>query len=324
MSAAFEPITGRYLNLTLLGKPQRLLLRGSRQRDSPALPPHRGLRCPAVPRTDERRPRITDHFRVIAFDMPWHGKSSPPEGWQRRGVSAYPSRDYMSMILEVSVMRCARQAGRDGLLDRRDASCCTLRACIPERFRALIGLECAAHQPTVLRYCRGCTGLTCMAASLRRRDVGTDRAATPRQSTAGRRCGTTCRAARVSSKAICSSTRVTATSATAGRDRHREVPALPPDRRVRFLLHARRTRSPPRSTSRCARVTVMKGLGHFPMSENPEPFIGYLLPVLDRDPRINLADEDRDLQHQQRQQAARQPARLAARRRSPTSCACRS
>jgi hypothetical protein len=26
----------------------------------------------------------------------------------------------------------------------------------------------------------------------------------------------------------------------------------------------------------------MKDLGHFPMSENPELFIGYLLPVLER------------------------------------------
>ena len=26
----------------------------------------------------------------------------------------------------------------------------------------------------------------------------------------------------------------------------------------------------------------MKGLGHFPMSENPDVFLSYLLPVLDR------------------------------------------
>ncbi|MHA1528881.1 MAG: alpha/beta fold hydrolase, partial [Alphaproteobacteria bacterium] len=26
-------------------------------------------------------PAITDRFRVVVFDMPWHGKSSPPEGW---------------------------------------------------------------------------------------------------------------------------------------------------------------------------------------------------------------------------------------------------
>jgi pimeloyl-ACP methyl ester carboxylesterase len=30
-----------------------------------------------------------------------------------------------------------------------------------------------------------------------------------------------------------------------------------------------------------AKLTVMKGLGHFPMSENPEAFLGYLRPVLD-------------------------------------------
>jgi pimeloyl-ACP methyl ester carboxylesterase len=27
-------------------------------------------------------------------------------------------------------------------------------------------------------------------------------------------------------------------------------------------------------------VTIMKGLGHFPMSENPTEFLKYLLPVL--------------------------------------------
>ena len=30
-----------------------------------------------------------------------------------------------------------------------------------------------------------------------------------------------------------------------------------------------------------ARVTIMKGLGHFPMSENPDAFLDYLRPVLD-------------------------------------------
>jgi pimeloyl-ACP methyl ester carboxylesterase len=32
---------------------------------------------------------------------------------------------------------------------------------------------------------------------------------------------------------------------------------------------------------RGAKVTIMKGLGHFPMSENPDAFLGYLRPVLD-------------------------------------------
>ncbi len=30
-----------------------------------------------------------------------------------------------------------------------------------------------------------------------------------------------------------------------------------------------------------AKVTIMKGLGHFPMSENPEAFLGHLRPVLE-------------------------------------------
>ena len=29
-------------------------------------------------------------------------------------------------------------------------------------------------------------------------------------------------------------------------------------------------------------ATIMKGLGHFPMSENPEAFLKYLLPVLEK------------------------------------------
>jgi pimeloyl-ACP methyl ester carboxylesterase len=32
---------------------------------------------------------------------------------------------------------------------------------------------------------------------------------------------------------------------------------------------------------RGAKVTIMKGLGHFPMSEDPEAFLGYLRPVLE-------------------------------------------
>jgi pimeloyl-ACP methyl ester carboxylesterase len=29
-------------------------------------------------------------------------------------------------------------------------------------------------------------------------------------------------------------------------------------------------------------ATIMKGLGHFPMSENPEAFLNYLLAVLEK------------------------------------------
>ena len=81
MNPRFEPITGRYLRLDLLGKPHRLYVEEAGQ----GIP----LLCLHTAGSDARQyrglmndARITANFRVIAFDMPWHGKSSPPAGWQ--------------------------------------------------------------------------------------------------------------------------------------------------------------------------------------------------------------------------------------------------
>jgi len=32
-------------------------------------------------------PGITANHRVVAFDMPWHGKSSPPAGWHEEDIN---------------------------------------------------------------------------------------------------------------------------------------------------------------------------------------------------------------------------------------------
>jgi pimeloyl-ACP methyl ester carboxylesterase len=42
---------------------------------------------------------ITKDFRVIAFDMPWHGKSSPPAGWQNEDYRL-TAGSYTGMIME--------------------------------------------------------------------------------------------------------------------------------------------------------------------------------------------------------------------------------
>ena len=80
MSPRFEPAIGRYLHLDLLGRPHRLYIEEAGQ----GIP----LLCLHTAGSDGRQyrgllndKRITDHFRVIVFDMPWHGKSSPPEGY---------------------------------------------------------------------------------------------------------------------------------------------------------------------------------------------------------------------------------------------------
>ena len=138
----FEPITGRYLNLTLLGRPHRLYIEEAGQ----GIP----LLCLHTAGSDGRQyrgllndKRITDNYRVIAFDMPWHGKSSPPEGFQSEEYKL-TSRGYIQMILEIA----------DALeLDRPVVMGCSIGGRIvlylahqhAKRFRAIIGLESAAH-----------------------------------------------------------------------------------------------------------------------------------------------------------------------------------
>jgi len=74
LTPRFEPIVGRYLNLTLLGRPHRLYVEEAGQ----GIP----LLCLHTAGSDGRQyrgllnePRITDHYRVIVFDMPWPASS---------------------------------------------------------------------------------------------------------------------------------------------------------------------------------------------------------------------------------------------------------
>ena len=141
MSIDFEPVTGRYLNLALLGRPHRLYVEEA-GRGIPLL-------CLHTAGSDTRQfrglmndPAVTNHHRVIAFDMPWHGKSSPPAGWQDEEYRLR-SADYMQMVLAVCdalelerpiVMGCSI-GGRIALVLAMEH---------PARFRAIIGLQSGA------------------------------------------------------------------------------------------------------------------------------------------------------------------------------------
>ncbi len=79
----FEPITGRYFTMTVAGDAVRIYVEEAGR----GIP----LVCLHTAGSDGRQfrhlmcdPAVTDHFRVLAFDMPWHGKSNPPAGWQGR------------------------------------------------------------------------------------------------------------------------------------------------------------------------------------------------------------------------------------------------
>ncbi len=74
-----EPILGRYLHLDFQGRPYRVYF----EEAGAGIP----LLCLHTAGADGRQFRhllndaaVTARFRVIAFDMPWHGKSLPPPG----------------------------------------------------------------------------------------------------------------------------------------------------------------------------------------------------------------------------------------------------
>jgi pimeloyl-ACP methyl ester carboxylesterase len=141
--AEYEPIVGRYLRIELDGRRHRLYVEEAGQ----GIP----LVCLHTAGADNRQWRhlltdaeITRHYRVLAFDMPWHGKSLPPAGWQDEEYRL-TTQGYIDLVmtfirtlgLEQPVVLGCSIGGKIVLeLARLQAPA----------FRALIGLESADYQ----------------------------------------------------------------------------------------------------------------------------------------------------------------------------------
>ncbi|GAB3572713.1 alpha/beta hydrolase [Amycolatopsis endophytica] len=142
MTAFVEPIVGRYVHMDLPGGRFRIHVEEAGDGPVPLL-------CLHTAGSDSRQyrhllndPQVTSRFRVIAFDMPWHGRSSVPADW-RDVEYELTSDDYTAMVLGVS----------DALgLDRPVVMGCSIGGRIvlrlarehPDRFRAAIGLQSGA------------------------------------------------------------------------------------------------------------------------------------------------------------------------------------
>ena len=101
MSAQYEPVTGRYLHLGLDGLDHRVFVE---EAGSPGGVP---LLCLHTAGADSRQFRgvlndadVLRTCRVIAFDLPYHGKSSPPAGWQH-GTYQLTAAGYADTVLAV-------------------------------------------------------------------------------------------------------------------------------------------------------------------------------------------------------------------------------
>ena len=276
MRVETEPVTGRYLRFELLGAPHRLYV----EEAGTGIP----LLCLHTAGSDSRQyralmndPRITSTYRVIAFDMPWHGKSSPPEGWQDREYRL-TSADYITMILEVAAAL---------ELDRPVVIGCSIGGRIvlhlahehPDRFRALIGLQSGAHTSAYydLDYLHrpdvhGGEICSAIVSGL----IGPEAPDAERWETLWHYAQ--------GGPGVFKGDLYFYTVDGDVRDRVAEIDT---SRCPLYLLSGEYdysctpddTRDLERRISG-SRVTIMDGMGHFPMSEDPKRFLGYLLPVL--------------------------------------------
>ncbi|HWT10315.1 MAG TPA: alpha/beta fold hydrolase, partial [Roseomonas sp.] len=136
-----EPITGRYLRLDLEGRPHRVYFEEAGQ-GVPLLLLHTAGSDGRQWRHLMNDAAVTSRFRCIAFDMPWHGKSSPPEGWQ--------GEDYRLTTAAYTGMALAVSAALD--LDRPVVMGCSIGGRIvldlaaghADAIRGVIGLQSSA------------------------------------------------------------------------------------------------------------------------------------------------------------------------------------
>ncbi len=141
--AEIEPIVGRYVLLTINGKSNRVYF----EEAGKGIP----LVCLHTAGSDNRQFRhmmldaeITEHFRVLAFDMPWHGKSFPSAGWQdeeyrltTKGYAEIVMTFCRTLDLEPPVVMGCSIGGRIVLY---------LAGEYARELRAVIGLESADYQ----------------------------------------------------------------------------------------------------------------------------------------------------------------------------------
>jgi pimeloyl-ACP methyl ester carboxylesterase len=142
MTAFVEPITGRYVRVEHNGVIHRVYV----EEAGAGVP----LLCLHTAGADTRQYRglmndeeVLRRCRVVTFDMPWHGKSSPPAGW-RETTYQLTAAHYTDMVLAIiealelnrPIVTGCSIGGREVLY---------LAADHPDRIGGVIGLQSGGH-----------------------------------------------------------------------------------------------------------------------------------------------------------------------------------
>jgi pimeloyl-ACP methyl ester carboxylesterase len=281
--ADIEEIVGRYIHLDLFGQDNRIYFEEAGE----GIP----LVCLHTAGSDSRQyshiltdPEMTGQFRVIAFDMPYHGRSNPPDGWWKTQYRLTTSR-YATTIIEF----CRALALDQPILmgsSMGGAIVLEMAYRYAGEIRAVIGLEATAsaknrfieytHHPAVHGGEMTATwtyGLMAPQSPERfRRETWWGYS----QGAPGVYQGDTY-------------------FYSVDWDASERVSGIDTSRCPVFLLTGEYDFScTPQDTERTARsipnaeFELMTGIGHFPMSENPDRFREYLMPALEKIKRRTL------------------------------------
>lgn len=277
MSPAFEPIVGRYLHLDLDGRSHRIYVETAGQ-GVPLLCLHTAGADTRQYRALMNDPDILARFQVIAFDLPWHGKSSPPEGWHDERYRLTTQAYETAILATADALQLERPLVMGCSIGGRMVLHLALMH--PDRFGGAIGLQSGAHvdpyydlewlnRPDV-HGGEVCAGI--VSGLIGPGSPAKDRWETLwhyMQSGPGVFQGDL-------------------HFYTADGDIRERVAAIDTQRCPLWLLTGEYDYSctPQDTADLGARIPgvrwqIMEGMGHFPMSEDPARFLGYLRPVLD-------------------------------------------
>lgn len=144
MSARVEPICGRYLTLPLSGTDHRVYFEEAGQ--------GRPILCLHTAGADTRQWRhlmcdseVIGSNRLIAFDMPWHGKSLPPEGFETQEYLLTTETYIETVLAMVEALGLDRPVLAGCSMGGRIAL--QLAALHPDRFSGFIAIEASDFQP---------------------------------------------------------------------------------------------------------------------------------------------------------------------------------
>jgi len=142
MSTKHESVVGGYVHIEIAGQMHRIFYESAGQGQP--------LLCLHTAGSDSRQYRglinsssLTDQYRVICFDLPYHGKSSPPAGWQEHEYKLTSDLYVQTILRFMEAMEIHQPITIGCSIGGRVVLHLALKC--PERFKALIGLQSGAH-----------------------------------------------------------------------------------------------------------------------------------------------------------------------------------